>query len=342
MTRSGASYQLTAISYRLLPLLLLLGCSRSSSAFYQARGTVELPQADLAALVPAKVIEVRVDEGAVVRLGDTLALLGQRDLAATLAALRARVEVAQANLRDLEAGSRPQELHQAEAELAAAEAEAVRTRQALERARALVADSAIARQQYDDAVAANRVAEQRAAAAREALGLARVGTRPERVLAARSQVASARAELDQALARAEYLVLTAPAAGIVLGRHAEPGEALAAGVPVLTVGETGRPYVRVYVPQSLVGGLALGREVEVVTQEGRSIRGRVAAINPKAEFTPRVALTEQERADLMFGVKVEFVNPAEAPYSGLWVTVRVGRTVRSVGSVGTVGTDTAR
>jgi len=324
------------VSYRLLPLLFMLGCSRSSSAFYEARGTVELPQADLAALVPAKVLEVRVDEGDAVRRGDTLALLGQRELEATFAGLRARVGVAAANLRELEAGSRPQEVRRAEADVAAAEAEAVRTRQALERARALVGDNAIARQQYDDAVAANRVAEERAAAAREALALARAGSRPERVQAGRSQVASARAELEQALERAGYLVLTAPAGGIVLGRHAEPGEALAAGVPVLTVGETGRPYVRVYVPQSVVSGLALGREVDVVTQDGRTIAARVAAINPKAEFTPRVALTEQERADLMFGVKVEFVNPAEAPYSGLWVTVRIARTV------GTARTDTAR
>jgi membrane fusion protein YbhG len=332
-------YGLWAIGYWYLPILMSSGCSRSPSDVYEARGTVELPQADLAALVPAKVLEVRVDEGQAVHPGDTLALLGQRDLDATLAALRARVEIAQANLRDLEAGSRPQEVHQAEAELAAAEAEAVRTRQALERARALVANNAIARQQFDDAVAANRVAEERVSAAREALALARAGSRPERVAAARAQVASARAELQQALARAEYLVLTAPVPGIVLGRHAEPGEALAAGVPVLTVGETGRPYVRVYVPQSLVSGLALGSEVEVVTQDGRTIRGRVAAINPKAEFTPRVALTEQERADLMFGVKVEFLNPAEAPYSGIWVTVRVRRTV---GSVGSVGSNTAR
>jgi HlyD family secretion protein len=314
-------------SRRWLLLLLLLApaCGRRPGEVYEARGTVELPQADLAALVPAKVIEVRVEEGATVRRGDTLALLGQLDLPATLAEGRARVATAQANLRDLEAGSRPQEIRQAEAELAAADAEVLRTRQALERARALVADNAIARQQYDDAVAANRVAEERATAAREALALARAGSRPERVLAGRAQVSSARAELEQMEARAGYLVLTAPAPGIVLGRHAEPGEALAAGVPVLTVGETARPYVRVYLPQSLVSGLTLGTGVEVVTEDGRTMRGQIAAINPKAEFTPRVALTEQERADLMFGVKVEFVNPAEAPYSGLWVTVSVGR-----------------
>ena len=319
----------------LLAAGLALGCGKGASEAYEARGTVELREADVSALVPAKVLSVRVDEGDAVHPGDTLAVLGQLDLDATLAALRAKVSVAGANLRDLEAGSRPQELHEAEANLAAAEAEALRTMQALERARALVADNAIARQQYDDAVAANRVAEEKASGARAALALARAGSRPDRIAGARSQVASARADLEQALARAEYLVLTTPTEGIVLGRHAEPGEALGAGVPVVTVGETARPFVRVYLPQELVSGLTLGREVDVVTEDRRTIRGRITAINPKAEFTPRVALTEKERADLMFGVKVEFVNPAEAPHPGLWVTVVVGRNVgRSEGRTG--------
>jgi HlyD family secretion protein len=139
-------------------------------------------------------------------------------------------------------------------------------------------------------------------------------------------VASARATLEQVEARAADLVLTAPVAGIILGRHAEPVEALAATVPVVTVGETARPYVRVYLPQWVVTKLAAGAPAEVVTGDGRTLQGKVVAINPKAEFTPKVALTEQERADLMFGVKVEFARPAEAPAAGLWVVVRLGRT----------------
>lgn len=315
------------IGYWLLPLALARGCSRSPSDAYEARGTVEVPEIDLAPVTAAKVLTVWVDEGAAVQAGDTLALLMKTDLPAMLAGQQARVAMAQAKLRDLEAGSRPQEIRKAEADLAAAEAEAVRTAKALERARALLEDNAIARQQYDDAVAADRVARERVAAAREALGLARAGSRPEQIQAGRAEVSTARAALEEGRAHAADLVLTAPVAGIVLGRFAEPGEALGPNTPVLTVGETGRPYVRVYIPQSLVSSLALGTEVQVVTQDGRTIRGRVAAINPKAEFTPRVALTEQERADLMFGVKVEFRNPAEAPHPGLWVTVRISREV---------------
>ncbi len=313
---------------QMLLLVAMLGtgaCRGEDADWYLARGTVELPESDLAAPQPARVVAVRVDEGAVVRAGDTLALLTQTDLPAALAAQRARLATAEANLRDLEAGARPQEIRQAEAALASAEAEAVRSRQTLERARALVATNAIARQHYDDAVAANQVAEQRVAEAREALALARAGSRPQRIEAARTEVNAARASLAQLEARATDLVLTAPFDGVVLGRHAEPGEALGPNVPVLTVGETARPYVRVFVPQAVVTSLGTGTQVEVIISPERTVPGRVAAVNPRAEFTPRVALTEQERADLMFGVRVEFVNPAEAPYAGLWVAVRIPR-----------------
>jgi HlyD family secretion protein len=236
---------------------------------------------------------------------------------------RARVATAEANLRDLEAGARPQEIGQAEAQVQASEAEALRTRQALDRARALIATNAIARQQYDDAVAANRVAEQKLTESREALALARAGARPQRVEAARAEVTTARAALAQLEARATDLVLSAPFDGVVLGRHAEPGEALGPNVPVLTVAETARPYVRVFVPQEIVTGLVVGTPVDIVVSPDRTIKGKIEAVNPKAEFTPRVALTEQERADLMFGVKVAVSNPAEAPHPGLWVSVRV-------------------
>jgi HlyD family secretion protein len=55
----------------------------------------------------------------------------------------------------------------------------------------------------------------------------------------------------------------------------------------------------------------------------RSFSGRVVAINSKAEFTPRVALTEDERADLMFGVKIEFQDSSGALKPGLPVTVTI-------------------
>lgn len=313
---------------RALLLLLLPGmaCARSASERYDARGTVEVPEVDLGAMSAARVIAIRVEEGAAVHPGDTVAFLSQVDLGATLAAQGARVAGAAANLRELEAGPRPEEIRRAEAEVGAAAAELDRAAKELTRMRELAVRDVVSRQTLDNAVTVERVARARRSSAEEALRLLRAGTRPERIAAGRAEVASARAALAQVEARAADLVLVAPVGGIVLSRNAEPGEGLGPNVPVVTIGETGRPYVRVFVPQSRVTGLAVGSVAQVVTEDGRTMGGRVVSINPKAEFTPRVALSEQERADLMFGVKVEFTNPAEAPHPGLWVTVRLGRT----------------
>ncbi len=308
----------------LLVVLLAAACGSGANPSYEARGTVEVPEVDLSAMTAARVVAIRVEEGAAVRAGDTLALLTQFDLGASLAVQRARVGTAEANLRDLEAGSRPEEIKRAQAELAAAEAEAELAGKDLVRIRELAGRDVVSKQSLDNAVSADRVARGRMQSAAEALRLLQAGSRPERIAAARSEAANARAALQQIEARAADLVLVAPVAGIVLSRNAEPGEGLGPNVPVVTVGEMARPYVRVYVPQSLAARLAVGAAVSVETGDGRAVGGRVVAINPKAEFTPRVALTERERADLMFGVKVEFTNPAEAPHPGLWVTVRMG------------------
>jgi HlyD family secretion protein len=103
------------------------------------------------------------------------------------------------------------------------------------------------------------------------------------------------------------LVLTAPADGQVLARHAEPGEVLSAGIPVVSLGDARHAWVRVYVPAPVFASIRVGDTVPITIDglEGEAFLGRVTALATAAEFTPRVALTEKERADLLFGVKLE-------------------------------------
>ncbi len=151
------------------------------------------------------------------------------------------------------------------------------------------------------------------------------GTRPERMQAARAEVASARALLAATEAIAQDLVLTAPVAGTVISRNAEPGELLAAGESALTLGESAAPYVWVYVPTRLLPRVRQGQLVRARLDgyPERPIDGRVVAISPEAEFTPRIALTEQERADLVFGVKVALADTTGLLRPGLPATVEL-------------------
>lgn len=302
-------------------LVFLTACAAAPESTI-GEGTVEVHEAAVGPPVPATVLEVRVDEGDVVHAGDTLALLLQRDLDAVIAQRQADLATARATLQDLEAGARVQERRRADADLAAAEAEVRRAAQERDRQEALLTTNATSRQAVDDAIARHQTAVARHAAAREALRLLEAGTRPDQIAAARARVAAAEAALRSTRARMSDLVVVAPFDGQVLTRVADPGEVLGAGLPVVVIGATDRPWVRAWFPATVVARLTVGDSAVIELPSG-PLRARVASIAPQAEFTPRVALTEDERADLLFGVKVEPVEPSPTLHPGLWARVRL-------------------
>jgi HlyD family secretion protein len=301
--------------------LVSLGCDTDPDGL-TAEGTVEIREMDVSPAIPARVVRVLVDEGDSVSAGDTLVVMTQSTLPADIDAREARLATAIAQLRDLEAGARAPELDAARAELRAATSDAERTSRDLERITSLAEAGAVSRQELDAARTAAEMASSRRDAASESLELLAQGARPDRIGAARGEVANARAALDAARATASDLVLEAPSSGVILGRHVDPGEVIAAGTPTVTLGRTTEPWVRVYVPASALHALAVGQSV-TVTVPGleRELPGRITTINDRAEFTPRVALTEDERADQMFGVRVD-VRGETTLKPGMPATVR--------------------
>ncbi|MGQ0640150.1 MAG: HlyD family secretion protein [Gemmatimonadaceae bacterium] len=305
----------------------LAACNGSGDDASEATGTVELTETDIAAPVSARLRRIKVEEGDVVRGGDTLAILEQTTLPADLEQRRARLNAAEAELRDLVAGSRASDIDRAEAELAAAEAEATRTTDDARRYAELLKSGAASPAQAQSFETAARVAAGRRDAARATLQQLREGTRPERIRAARANVAAARAQLQAGEALATDLVLLAPAAGVVLGRYAEAGELLGAGVPVVSLGDPRRLWVRVYVGTALLTRLRVDQRVRATIDgvAGQEFTGKIVQIAPRSEFTPRVALTEKERADLLFAVKVALDDTTGALKAGLPVRVRFDR-----------------
>jgi len=305
-------------------LFLAAACGREADQGVVATGTIEVREADVAPMVPARIVRLAVDEGESVRTGDTLAVLTQSTTRADVAQQEARVRGVEAALREALAGARPQELQRAEAELRMRQVEAERAARDLARIRPLADSGAVSPQSLDAAEAEADAAAARRDAAAEALELLRAGTRREQVQAARAELASARASLAATKAVAQDLVLLSPVDGIVISRNAEPGEMLATGESVFTLGETASPFVRVYVPTRALPRVKNGQAATAVLDgfPDHPIPGRVVAISPEAEFTPRVALTEDERADLLFGVKVALDDTSGLAHPGLPATVR--------------------
>jgi len=307
-----------------IALLLATACRHGDSSHIEGTGTVEVVETDVSPLVPARVIRVWVDEGHAVRQGDTLVALTQSTTSSDIESRQARLAAAVAQEKEAVAGPRSAEVQEARAQLASAEAEAARTAHDVDRLTPLASSGTVSAQQLDAARGSAAVAAGRRDAARQVLQLLMEGTRPERIAAARAEVAAARAALVGVQSTARDLLLLAPVDGVVLSRHVEPGEMLGAGAAALTIGDLARPWVRVFLEQGAVATIRLG-DSAVARLDGRPdqpFHGRVVAINPKAEFTPRIALTERERADLLFGVKVALSDTTRALKPGLPVTVR--------------------
>ena len=191
---------------------MISACSRPARPDV-AVGTLEVVEVDVGPLQPARALQVLVQEGDAVRVGDTLALFTTPTLASATAQADARAVAAREASRELARGARPGELNRAAAELRVTEADAERTAADLVRLEPLAAAGDVSRASLDAARAAARAAAGRRDAAREALRLLEAGARSERRVAAAAEARGAAAAVEGWRATASDLVLLSPVHG---------------------------------------------------------------------------------------------------------------------------------
>jgi HlyD family secretion protein len=291
-----------------------------------ASGTVEATEADVGAQLAGRIAEVLVHEGESVRRGQLLARLDDAELRARLAVAEAQAALARAQLAEAERGPRAEEIAQARAAAAAAASRLEDAQRDVERARMLFDGGAISREALDKAVTLESVARAQRDQANEALRALEEGTRPERVAAARAALRQAEATIDQMEATIANAAATAPFDGVVSVRHREPGEVVAAGLPIVSVMDPENRWVRIYVPEPAVGRISIGQQAAIFSDghPDRPFDGEVVFIASEAEFTPRNVQTAEERTKLVYAVKVRITGDRERQLKpGLPVDVRL-------------------
>jgi HlyD family secretion protein len=237
--------------------------------------------------------------------------------------VRAERQGADAQLRLLRAGSRAEDIRQAEAQVEAAETDAAAARAELtaadadlERFEALLRANAGSQKQRDDAkaradVARERVrgAEERIRAARETLARLRAGARPQEVDAARARVAAIDAQIASLEKNLRDAQVVSPVDGIVTTKLADEGELVAMRTPLVVITDLDHAWANLFVPEPLIPRVKIGQSATVYTDAGGSgIPGKVTFISPKAEFTPRNVQTADERSKLVYRIKVTVDN----------------------------------
>jgi len=287
------------------------GPEEEQSGVLRISGNVELTEVELSFKVPGRVLARAVDEGALVQRGEVVATLEDAELKDQVTLAQAEAAAAAATLAELEAGSRREEVAQGEALLARAEAEAARVAADYQRQEALFAREVIPKRELEAARAAHDQARASVRERREALQLLRKGARRERIDEARARHAAALARLSTAKERSGYATLTAPISGVVLSKAVEPGEQVAAGTPVVTLGDMEQCWLKGYIPETELGRVKLGQSARVSTDShpGRVYEGKVSFISSEAEFTPKSVQTEKERVKLVYRIKITLANP---------------------------------
>lgn len=282
-------------------------------------GNIELTEVQVSFKSAGRVLERLVDEGQQVNRGDVVARLEDVELYQALKSAEAEEAAQAANLAELEAGSRRQEVAQGEALLARAEAEAARLEADYRRSRALLEKEVIPRREFDAVRAQAEQARANVRERKEALSLLRQGPRREKIAAARANHEAARARVAAAKERLSHATLVAPITGVVLSKSVEPGEQVSAGTPVVTLGDLRDCWLKGYIPETELARVKLGQRARVTVDglPAKVFEGKVSFISSQAEFTPKSVQTQKERVKLVYRVKVALANPEQELKPGM-------------------------
>ena len=284
---------------------------QSSENVLRLAGHTEATETDLAFKVSGKISLIHFQEGDWIKVGQIVAQLEAEDLRDQVAVAQGRATAAEANLTKLLAGSRPQEKREALAAVEQAEADLRNKELEFQRMQSLMERDAVAAANRDSAEAAYRMAQETLRQAKERYSLVMEGPRREDIDAAKAELQQGKADLELARTRLSYAIITSPVNGAVLVRPAEPGEVLALGSPVLTVGDLDNIYFEGYIPESDLARVRLGQKATITTDTypGREYPAWVSFISSKAEFTPKTVETFKERVTLVYRTKIRANNP---------------------------------
>ena len=150
------------------------------------------------------------------------------------------------------------------------------------------------------------VQENMVKAAEARLKLLEAGSRSQEIEAMRLEVERNRAVLNSTEAMLSDLKIYAPISGVIQSRNYEPGEYVPQGASVATLVDIDHLWIKVYIPSDELPRIRLGQEV-LCTVSGyqKGFKGKVVSIASRGEFTPKTIQTKQERANVVFGVRIE-------------------------------------
>jgi HlyD family secretion protein len=272
-------------------LAVLASCG-SNEKEYDATGTFEATEVTVAAEQSGALMKFDVNEGDEIALGKEVGLIDTTQIWLKIQQAGATKDVYQSQKPDMEK------------QIAATRQQLAKAKQDQQRYQELVADGAAPSKMLDDATNQVQVLQKQLDA--------QISTLSTQLSTINSQLSTVDVQVSQLQDQLRKCHIAAPIKGTVLEKYVEKGEFVATGKPLFKMADTEQMYLRAYVTSAQLQNIKIGQQVKVFADYGDGQRkeyaGTISWISSRSEFTPKTILTDDERADLVYAVKVAIKN----------------------------------
>jgi HlyD family secretion protein len=266
---------------------MMVACGGNEKA-YDATGTFEATETTVYAEQSGALLTFSVNEGDMIEAGKEVGLIDTTQTWLKIRQLDATKEVYQSQKPDMER------------QIAATRQQLSKAQQDEQRYRELVADGAAPSKMLDDASSQVKVLQKQLDAQISSLS---TSTR-----SLDKQTVAANVQIEQLRDMLRKCHIVAPTKGTVLEKYVERGEFVVIGKPLFKIADTEQMFMRAYVTSAQLQNIRIGQHVKVFADYGdgqkKAYDGTVSWISSRSEFTPKTILTDDERADLVYAVKV--------------------------------------
>ena len=273
-------------------IVLLITACHDKEQEYDATGTFEATETTVSAQQSGTLLTWNANEGDTLQAGQEIGLVDTTQLWLKILALEASKEVFQSQKPDMQ-----KQIAATRQQLAMAQTEQRRYKE-------LVADGAAPGKMLDDATAQVQVLQRTLDA--------QVSSLTTTTESLSRQMNATDVQIRQLADQISKCHVVAPCGGTVIEKYAERGEFVPVGKPLLKVADTETMFIRAYVTSRRLQSIRVGQKAKVFADYGdgqkKEYEGTVSWISSRFEFTPKTILTDDERADLVYAVKVAIKN----------------------------------
>jgi HlyD family secretion protein len=281
----------TILFYSLVSLLLVSACGKKEEA-YDATGAFEAEETIISSEASGTIKAFNIAEGQELKAGERIGFIDTIQLYLKKEQLKAQIKSILANKPNMAA-----QMAALQEQLKGAEREQTRLTN-------LVKADAATQKQLDDATTQVEVLKKQASALQSSLGISTSGIQ-EQAIPVELQIK----QLEDQLSKC-YIVN--PVAGTVLSKYVEANEMAAPGKPLYKIADLSTLVLRAYITGDQLAKIKLNQTVKVKIDDGnkgyKTYPGKITWISDKAEFTPKTIRTKDERANLVYAIKVMVKN----------------------------------